>query len=141
MRRGKGKNVSEKSVKRIFLPLDPEMQPRVTKMTLESDRLVVEAELPMKDDCAIINRIMSGLPVNMSMAGRATVKEPKVSWLRRAWRWVTRNIFRRKPKKEPLMVVDFQATHLELDLRNSYWNFDGEKHGAQESNQEVTEGA
>lgn len=134
--------MSKKPVKRVFLPLDPESQPRVTKMILEADRLVVEAELPLGKNDPMLGRMMSGLPVNMSMAGRCTVKERELNWLQRAWRWIRTKILRRKPKKEPLMVVDFQATHLELDLSNSFRNFcepqTGDEHeGTEKVDQEV----
>jgi len=135
--------MSKKSVKRVFLPLDPDVQPRVTKMILESDRIVVEAEMPMKEDSPMLGRIMSGIPVNMSMVGLATVKDIELSWLKRVWRWIMTKVFRRKLKKKPQMVVDLQATHLEFDLSNSYRNLSkpqiGDEHDVQEDNQSVTD--
>ena len=139
MQRERGKNVNKKAFKKIFLPLDPDSQPRVTKMILESDRLVVEAEMPLGKNDPMLGRIMRGIPVNMSMAGRATVREHGLSLRQRAWRWIRTKILQRKPKKEPPMVVDFQATHLEFDFDNSLCNF-GEEHekDIREVNQEVT---
>ena len=115
--------------------------PRVTKVILESDRVVIEAEMPFKEDSPMLGRLMSGLPVNLSMGGRAIAKERKLSWLRRAWRWVMTKIFRRKPKKEPLMVMDFRPDRLEMDLSNSHWNFGEANEKRAEADKEATESA